>query len=176
MKIWKIVVLLAPMFLFGTLRAMDDKPETAPKAADATAPADATKAADAAKPADAAKAADPVKTTDTAKATDTAKSDAAAGTEETKTGSLAAKAADAKPEVIALLQVAKLNKKGKIKKKKNAAPESTLSLTATGDLVQQIKDLTARNAQVQVSGIITGDTMKVLKVSEVKKKGKNKPV
>lgn len=62
-----------------------------------------------------------------------------------------------------------------------AAAEQTFNLTAEGEVATKLSDLAKKDAYVQVSGVITGDTMKVSKVSEAeqpaapeRKKKKNK--
>ena len=72
-------------------------------------------------------------------------------------GTLAAKAADAKPDVLGTLTV----------KGKGANAESkTYTLTAEGDVAKQVTDLVAKSAKVQVTGTATGDAIKVTAITE----------
>ncbi|HLX62701.1 MAG TPA: hypothetical protein VKX17_15590 [Planctomycetota bacterium] len=72
-------------------------------------------------------------------------------------GTLGAKAADAKPEVLGTLTV----------KGKGANAESkTYTLTADGDVAKSVTELVAKSAKVQVVGTATGDVIKVTTITE----------
>ncbi|HEY3319648.1 MAG TPA: hypothetical protein VGP72_04140 [Planctomycetota bacterium] len=147
------------------------------------------KAEDAAKPDDKkagdAKADD--KKADDKKAGDTKAPDVKAN-EESKTGTLAEKPTTAAADVVAVLKIqadaagAGGGKKGKHgddagggkKKGKHGgdaadATEKTINLSATGDVATKLADLAKRTAYVQVSGVLTGDTMKVSSVFETER-------
>ncbi|MCY3023767.1 MAG: hypothetical protein NTW87_32710 [Planctomycetota bacterium] len=98
-----------------------------------------------------------------------AKPGEARGAEATKTGTLAEKPVNAAADVVAVLQVKSADaKREKKNKRAGGGAEETINLTATGDVASKIGDLVKKSAAVEVTGTLTGDTMKVSSVTESK--------
>ena len=78
-------------------------------------------------------------------------------------GVLAAKPADAKDGVVAVLN------------SKRHKEEKTYSLVATGDVAKQVADFLAKGTKVQVKGEVSGDTITVASINEAPAHKKKDP-
>jgi hypothetical protein len=90
--------------------------------------------------------------------------------EETKSGTISAKVADG---IVAVFTADGRRGKdgGELKPRKAAKlglKQENLNLSAEGDIAAKLAELAAKNAHVDVTGVISNGTMKVTKVSESK--------
>jgi len=91
---------------------------------------------------------------------------------QTKTGTIAAKPADAAEGVLAVLKIKPASTSGRrpVRGKAAAEKEETFNLMASGaEEAVKIKELAAKEAYAEVTGVIDGDTIRVTSLKEVPK-------